>query len=179
MYGKDEVRKKLKIKRRYFSGVRREFADGCISDNFLSAYSAFNSFFIYNSFTDEADTQRIIKLLSEAGKEVYLPRVEGENMVAVKLGQLQKGAFGIYEPCGQAFDKDIDVTVIPLLAVNERGYRVGYGKGFYDRYLKNKRTLKVGLGYFFQTEDFKEDEWDVKLDTFVCEKGIYYYGIDT
>ena len=179
MNGKDEVRYKLKIKRRYFSGVRREFADGCILDNFIAAYADFDSFLIYNSFADEADTHALIETLLSAGKRVYLPRVEGENIVAVEYGKTQKGAFGIDEPCGQAFEGNIDVTVIPLLAVNERGFRVGYGKGFYDRYLMDKQTYKVGLGYFFQIEDFKEDGRDEKLDSFVCEKGIFYYATHT
>ena len=178
MNGKEEVRQKLKIKRRYFSGVRREFADGCILDNFIAAYGEFESFLIYNSFADEADTKLLIKTLLSLGKRVYLPRVEGDNIVAVPYGKTQKGAFGIEEPEGQAVNANIDVTVIPLLAVNERGFRVGYGKGFYDRYLKDKPTLKVGLGYFFQIEDFNEDERDERLNSFVCEKGIFYYATD-
>ncbi len=48
---------------------------------------------------------------------------------------------------------------LPLLAVNERGYRIGYGKGFYDRFLKGRSTVKVGLGYAFQIENFTEDTW--------------------
>ena len=68
------------------------------------------------------------------------------------------------------------MTVVPLLAVNSRGYRVGYGKGFYDRYLSAAKTLKVGLGYYFQLEDFDEDGWDQPLDAFVCERGIFYFG---
>lgn len=97
-------------------------------------------------------------------------------MVAVPYGKTRVGAFGIEEPEGQAFEGDIDVTVIPLLAVNARGFRVGYGKGYYDKYLKGKNTLKAGLGYAFQIEEFEEDGWDIPLDLFLCEKGIYYYG---
>ncbi len=89
--------------------------------------------------------------------------------------QTEKGAFGIDEPVGQAYLGDIDVTVIPLLAVNLKGYRIGYGKGFYDRFLKNRRTLKVGLGYSFQIEDFNEDVWDEPIDEFLTEKGIYRF----
>lgn len=175
---KDEIRKKLIIKRRYFENVRRETADLAILDNFLNAFENYESFFIYNSINTEADTKLIINALLDAGKRVYLPRVEGDNIVAVPYGKTEKGAFGIPEPQGQAYAGDIDITVIPLLAVNEQGYRIGYGKGYYDRYLKDRRTKKVGLGYFFQIEDFKCDEWDVPLDLFLCEKGIYYYATD-
>ncbi len=94
-------------------------------------------------------------------------------MRAVPYGKTQIGAYGIEEPSGQAFEGEIQVTLVPLLAVNKKLYRVGYGKGYYDRYLKNRRTLKIGLGYSFQIEEFKEDEWDEPLDAFVCEKEIY------
>lgn len=179
MSGKEEIREKLKIKRRYFYGVRREVADGCIKDNFLAAFSSCDSFFIYNSFSAEADTSAIINALVSAGKNVFLPRTEGENMVAVAYSEdMKKGSFGILEPIGEPYGGQIDVTVLPLLAVNENGFRIGYGKGFYDKFLKDRHTLKVGLGYSFQIEKFSADGWDVPLDFFVCEKGIYTYGND-
>ena len=65
--------------------------------------------------------------------------------------------------------------VIPLLAVNSNGYRIGYGGGYYDRYLKDirtKNTKKVGYGYHFQLTEFTADEWDEPLDFFVNEEGV-------
>lgn len=173
---KEEIRNKLKIKRKYFQFYRREMANYAILDDFLNAFSDYDSFLIYNSISSEAETGLIISALLKAGKKVYLPRVEGDGLVAVPYGKTQKGAFGIEEPIGEPYAGDIDVTVIPLLAVNGRGYRIGYGKGYYDRYLKGKRTKRVGLGYNFQIEEFEEDPWDEPLDLFICEKGIYYYG---
>lgn len=173
---KEELRHKLKIKRKYFQGVRREVADENILFNFMAAYGGYGSFFIYNSFGDEASTLKIISALIEAGKKVFLPRVEGENIVPVPYGPTLKGAFGIEEPAGQAYSGNIDITVIPLLAVNGSGYRIGYGKGYYDRFLKNKKTRRVGLGYSFQIEDFIQDDWDEPLDEFLTEKGIYSFG---
>lgn len=177
MCGKNEVRQKLKIARRLFQGVARESADGAVFENFMAAYSSRKSFFIYNSFADEADTKALSAALYGMGKRVCLPRVEGENIVPAPYGdKMKKGAFGVFEPLGQAVCADFEVTVVPLLAVNSRGYRVGYGKGFYDRYLSAAKTLKVGLGYYFQLEDFDEDGWDQPLDAFVCERGIFYFG---
>ncbi len=173
---KDELRYKLKIKRKYFQGVRREVADENILYNFLSAFGGYQTFFIYNSFGSEASTKVIISALIAAGKSVFLPRVEGENIVPVPVGETADGAFGIAEPIGQAYEGEIDVTAVPLLAVNERGYRIGYGKGFYDRFLKGRSTVKVGLGYAFQIENFTEDTWDEPLDEFLTEKGIFYFG---
>lgn len=180
MCDKNAVREKLKIKRRYLNGVRREAFDLYIKENFLAAFGGYSSFFIYNSFSSEADTSGIISGLLSENKRVYLPRVDGGFLVAVAYSDKQeKGAYGIFEPQGEAFCGETEVTVIPLLAVNEKGYRIGYGKGYYDKYLKDRHTLKVGLGYSFQIEKFTADAWDIPLDFFVCEKGIYTYADDT
>lgn len=172
---KDELRKRLKTERENFQGEIRENADRHIKAAFLSAYGKYESFFIYNSFGAEADTKGIISALLSAGKSVFLPRVEGGDIVPVLYGRTRKGAFGIEEPEGQAFGGKIDIVIIPFLAVNDRGYRTGYGRGFYDRYLKTSNALRVGLGYDFQISDFPEDDWDEKLDELLTEKGIYCF----
>lgn len=180
---KEELRYKYKIKRKYFQHSRREVADGAIADCFLQAFGDKESFFIYLDIGSEAATRLIIDKLIEAGKRVYAPRVVGDKMVAAPLtGELKKGAFGVEEPTSPAYDGKIDVTVMPLLAINSRGYRLGYGKGYYDKFVKDNKHMteggvKVGLGYFFQlTDEFEEDPWDEPADLFVCERGIYSFG---
>lgn len=173
---KEDLRKKLKIKRKYFQNYQRSTADNMILENFMAEYGGFDSFFIYNSTGSEAGTSQIIAELLKSDKRVFLPRVEGKKIVAVPYGKTIRGAYGIYEPVGEPFQGDIEVTVAPLLCINERGYRIGYGGGYYDGYFKNHKTLRVGAGYAFQTEDFEEDVWDERLDTFVTERGIYYFG---
>jgi 5-formyltetrahydrofolate cyclo-ligase len=177
---KDELRYKYKIKRKYFQHAVREVADGAIYDLFFELFLDKDSFLIYNSFGSEADTHKIIDELLRRGKQVYLPKVVKKDMVAVRYtggaDELKEGAYGIYEPQGQAFEGDIDVVVIPLLAVNKKGFRLGYGGGYYDRFLKDKNCLKVGIGYYLQvTDEFEENEWDVPLDIFICEKGVMYF----
>lgn len=172
---KDELRKKLKIKRRYFQNIARQEADRAISEDFIAAFSGYDSFFIYNSFGMEADTRLIIGELLSLGKRVYLPRVEGGEIVAVPYGETRRGAFGIEEPVGRAFSGEIDIAVVPLLAVSPQGFRIGYGGGYYDRYLKKSSAKRVGLGYYFQFEDFTPDPWDEKLNYYVCERGIYSF----
>ena len=173
---KKELRTKFRQARRLFDGSMRKECDGLIASAFLSEHGKYGSFFIYNSFGDEADTHKITAQLLAMGKSVYLPRVEGKNIVAVPYGALKKGAYGIEEPTGEPYFGRIDVAVVPLLAINSRGYRLGYGGGYYDRFLKQTDILKVGLGYFFQlTDEFTEDEWDEPLDSFVCERGIYRF----
>ena len=180
---KDELRYKYKIKRKYFQHAQREVADGAIADNVLALFGDKNTFFIYYSFGAEADTKKLIASLISLGKRVLLPRVEGDEMVPVEYhlnDGLKKSAFGTLEPQGQAYTGAIDVILVPLLAVNSRGYRLGYGVGYYDRFLKNSSAVKAGLGYSFQlTDEFSEDGWDEPLDLFITEKGVYSFGNST
>lgn len=179
---KEQLRYKYKVKRKYFQHSAREVADGAISDIILTAFAHNGSFLIYYSYGSEADTHALIARLISAGKSVYLPRVEGENIVPVRYfgdeTDLVKNGYGIYEPQGQAFDGRIEVCITPLLAVNPRGYRLGYGGGYYDRFFTgNPQILKVGAGYFLQyTDEFEEENFDKPLDLFVCERGIIDFG---
>ena len=126
---KDELRYKYKILRKYFQNIQRMEADRAILECFSAAYMCYDSFFIYNSMGTEADTKEIIKTLLAAGKKVYLPRVEDKDIVPVLYGELKRGAFGIEEPAGEPYCGKIDVTVIPLLAVNGRGFRLATAAG--------------------------------------------------
>lgn len=173
---KVDLRQKLKKLRAEFCGKQRQTADEKIALLFAQNFCGYRSYFIYNSFGSEADTSRIIGCLLDSGKKVYLPRVEGEEMFPVPYGKTVKGAFGVEEPQGNPYFGDIEFTVVPLLAVNPQGYRIGYGKGYYDKYFKDARTLRVGLGYSFQLENFLQDGWDEPLDCFLCEKGITYFS---
>lgn len=176
---KDDLREKYKIKRRYFGNIVRDEADRNILENFMAAYGGCESYFIYRSFGSEASTRTITEELLARGKRVLLPRTEGDVIVPVPYGQLKRGGFGIEEPAGAPYEGAIDVAVVPLLAVNSRGYRLGYGGGYYDRFLHGKNILKVGLGYRFQlTDEFEEDAWDEPLDEFICERGIFRFGRD-
>ncbi len=172
---KDDIRREMRNLRAHFTGINRAEADKKLTENFLKTFCVYQSYFVYNSFGTEADTSLIIKRLLSLGKRVYLPRVEGEKVVAAPFGETKFGAFGIAEPTGQAFFGDIEITVIPLLAVNACGYRIGYGKGYYDRYFKCTKTVKVGLAYGFQIADFKEDVWDEPLNYLVTESGVVKY----
>ncbi|MCI8369722.1 MAG: 5-formyltetrahydrofolate cyclo-ligase [Clostridia bacterium] len=172
---KDDIRREMRNLRAHFTGINRAEADKKLTENFLKTFCGYQSYFVYNSFGTEADTSLIIKRLLSLGKRVYLPRVEGEKVVAAPFGETKFGAFGIAEPTGQAFFGDIEITVIPLLAVNACGYRIGYGKGYYDRYFKCTKTVKVGLAYGFQIADFKEDVWDEPLNYLVTESGVVKY----
>jgi 5-formyltetrahydrofolate cyclo-ligase len=66
-----------------------------------------------------------------------------------------------------------EIIIIPLVAFNEKCFRVGYGGGFYDKYLKNKKILKIGVAFEFQKIHFKNEKHDIPLDYIFTEKRIY------
>lgn len=176
---KTELRRIYSRLRADFCGRSRALADTALTDRAVSLLGGYDSFFVYFSFGSEADTHRLIESLLSLGKRVFLPRTEGKNMVAVPYfgGELSKGAFGIPEPRGSAYSGDIDVTITPLLAVDGQGYRLGYGGGYYDRFFKDRATLRVGFGYDFQLcGDVQRDEWDKPLDMFISQSGVKYFN---
>ena len=140
----------------------------------LEAYPEFvraEVVFCYVSAHGEVGTRKLIEeLLRE--KEVVVPYCidkEG-NMICVKInspGDLKEGSFGIPEPKTPVeFPKEkIDFAIVPGIAFDREGYRLGYGKGYYDRFLQNIKPYKLGVcqKIFFQ-DSIPHDEYDVKMD---------------
>ncbi len=113
----------------------------------------------YYSLDDEVDTHNLIDELLSVGKTVYLPKVVDDyNMILCKYSgedSLQKGAFGIMEPvCNHSTTKpSIDVILVPGMAFDAQGHRLGRGKGYYDRFLSalpEPRPLLLGVCFDFQ-----------------------------
>lgn len=93
--------------------------------------------------------------------------------------ELQKNAFNILEPQqGEEHKGDIDLVILPLLAFDSRGYRAGYGKGFYDRFLQGMDTLKVGLSLFDVSGNIEDvNEHDLKLDLCITPGKLYDFRL--
>ncbi|MEG0328600.1 MAG: 5-formyltetrahydrofolate cyclo-ligase [Erysipelothrix sp.] len=135
---------------------------------------------IYVSFNDEVDTHRLIQTLLELKIKVSVPKIEDKlmNFYEIEsLAQLEPGHFGVEEPVARNLTNPdyIDLMIVPLLAFNRSGYRVGYGKGYYDKYLKNINPYKIGIAYDFQevAVDFQEVH-DVALDAIITNKGVIH-----
>ena len=94
-------------------------------------------FFLYRAVRGEADTALIAARLRAEGKLVLYPRVRGCEMEAVQDSGagFSRGAFGIEEPLGEPCTAEPDVVILPMLAADEHLHRLGYGGGYYDRYL--------------------------------------------
>lgn len=111
---------------------------------------------IYNSLHDEVDTSQLIKkLFSE--KQIILPSVVGDDILPLSIlphTQLQRGAFNIMEPISEPFEGEIDLIIIPGMAFDKSGHRLGRGRGFYDRFLtQNPNIYTIGLCFDFQYFD--------------------------
>ena len=132
----------------------------------------------FAAFGNEVDLVPWLERLQAAGRTVLLPRVENrDTLVAVELGRwenMRRGSFGIREPLGQPFPPaDIDVVIVPGLVFDGKGYRLGYGKGYYDRFLKllAPRTFICGVCYDFQVvETVLPHEADVPMHWIVTER---------
>ncbi|MBN8688448.1 MAG: 5-formyltetrahydrofolate cyclo-ligase [Chitinophagales bacterium] len=91
-----------------------------------------------------------------------------------------KNSFGVYEPEGTVFlqPADMDMVFVPLLTFDKRGYRVGYGKGYYDRFLAACRPgcVKVGFSFFEPVEEIRDThEFDVTLNLCITPQSIYVF----
>lgn len=130
---------------------------------------------IYVSINHEVDT---FSLIQEALKThiVCVPKVQGENMefyVIHSLDDLKAGAFHILEPMTKEkiSPSQIDLMIVPMLGFDITLHRVGYGRGYYDRYFsRGFKGYKLGLAFSFQQVDFiTSDSYDIALDEVLTE----------
>ena len=132
---------------------------------------------------NEVDTMPIINILNNKKKKVLIPKSDFNNttMKSFFLNDntvLKKNNYGINEPINnEEFLGRIDVIFIPLVAYDLIGNRVGYGKGFYDKFLKNQnnKILRVGLSFFNPEKRIKIDEHDENLDFCVTPNRIFSF----
>ena len=156
------------------AGLKSPEKDKLIEENVLSAFGEEESFFVYLSFGSEVATKGLIRALLARGKKVCVPLVEGGVMRSVPYEEpLETGAYGILQPKGGE-ETACRVALTPLLAVDGEGYRLGYGGGYYDRYLSlHPEVLRVGLCYAGQAvERLPREKTDMPLHAVVTEKGV-------
>ncbi len=159
MSEKEDFRKKYKDIRSSIDQNKRENENQEIFSRFieLDAYKKAHTVFIYVSFGDEADTHRIIKKALEDKKYVTVPVCNKEShtlspVLIEDMFCLEEGAYGILEPKLESFynvveKSSIDLAVVPGLCFSEDGSRIGYGGGYYDRFLEDFKGISVGLAF--------------------------------
>ncbi|MBI1327944.1 MAG: 5-formyltetrahydrofolate cyclo-ligase [Alphaproteobacteria bacterium] len=155
------------------------------ADRFYTQFEALNTSGIVSAYwpkRDEASPLAIIENLLQQGRTVCLPCLHDHKMdFVLYVGQeLEKGAFGLMQPRLEQ-DKIVtpDVMIIPLLAFDRTGTRLGYGKGHYDQYMSlvEKPLLKVGMAYDAQLCLFPlpVEPHDVRLDIVITPTQVYKF----
>ena len=177
---KKELRKIFRQKRNRIS--EKSEKDFKIAERVLDSVRVKNSdnIFIYVSYGSETDTHLIIEKLLESGKNVAVPRcLENGIMEFIyikSLDELSAGAFGIPEPSGnsRAVITEDAVCIVPAYSFTEDGTRLGYGGGYYDRYLSEHpqcRTMAVCHDLQI-VDDLPAEEHDIRPDAIVSEEQI-------
>ena len=132
----------------------------------------------------EVDTSLVLTLLQGRDKEVVLPKLKGEteleHILLTDSARIVCNSWKIPEPSeGIVFDpKLLEVVFVPLLICDLKGHRVGYGQGYYDRFLSQCKpeVLKIGLSLFDPIEAITDIyEGDIALDYCVCPEKIYSF----
>lgn len=146
-------------------------------DEFLNA----RTIMVYVSFGGEVETKDLIKRLLEAGKRVCTPLCNAKDVSLTakeitNFSDLKPGSYGILEPletsCVVA-KNEIDFILVPGCVFSKDGHRIGYGKGYYDRFLKDSSAVTCGLCYdFCLLDSLPFENTDVPLDIIITEKDI-------
>ena len=132
------------------------------------SYQAAQTIATYLPMDHEFGSYGLIVAAQAAGKRVLVPKVVGPGQMVFlpyDPSQLVESYFGVLEPrTGQAVDKaDIDLIHVPGVAFNDRGYRIGHGGGYYDRYLADYPGATISTIYDFQRKEFSEESHDIPV----------------
>lgn len=175
---KSDICRKMKNLRMMLSEIEKaDAADEVFTQlERTAAFMMADNILMYHSLPDELSTLRFLKKWHDR-KHFFLPRVNGVNLeiLPYEESRLELGSFHIEEPTGNDITDvdDIELMVIPAVAFDRKGNRLGRGKGFYDRLLKTSRATKIGVGYEFQLLDSIPCEpHDVPMDMVITQKTL-------
>lgn len=181
---KEAIRKDIFKKREALTDQYRQEAENKIYEKVFSLpeFQEAETIMIYYSTEDEFNTMPIIERAWKDGKQVGSPRVFPKRVIeAMELTpatEFEESKFGIKEPVKETpiiAPEDIDLIIMPCVSSNRDGERVGYGGGYYDRFLERAENALLVLPYYSKLEiqDIPMEEHDKKIDIVIFEDGIY------
>lgn len=186
MENKKELRKQKKSERDALSAQERDRCNRKITRRLLGKawYPVVRHILVYSAIHSEADLMDFCDAASGDGKKLYYPKVSGKEMEFFQVTHrdlLKPGAFSVPEPdtARTSFeifrDQKDAVILVPGVAFSREGYRLGYGGGYYDRYLAKHSSLhKVGICFEMQlSEAWMTDEYDIPMDEILTECQCY------
>ena len=175
---KRELRRIIGEKKRALSAREIEARSAALAEKLFQtdAYRGARSLYGYLAFNQEVRTRPILQRAWADGKRVAVPKVIGDEMRFIWLGSfddLSEGRFGILEPTndGPVADDDTALVLMPGLAFDRQGRRVGYGGGYYDRWLASHPGHRtIALCYDFQLlENLETEAHDIRVDAVLTE----------
>lgn len=181
---KAEIRKKVLLQRNELSGEERRKASFLLTERILGHQWYYLSEVLlgFVPYGSEIDVMEILQDALQKGKKLYLPKVEGDDMefyLVESLADLEEGYKGIMEPKGDtpcfAYEENTADKVLMLMpgaAFDGTRNRIGYGKGYYDRYLQDKESLQlrtIAVGFQCQmVEEIPSEEFDIRPYQVIC-----------
>ena len=143
----------------------------------INAYRNAQKIGVYYPIGSEVLTQDIIQELLSNGKDVFLPKVIGKKMEFRKISNfssLEKGSFDIMEPKDDCkTDNSLDVVLVPTVGISPIGVRLGYGHGFYDKFLAEHKTTTISLTLEKQiVKNIPKSEHDIIINWIITEDRI-------
>lgn len=174
---KNVVRREILDKRNSLSESYVMAKSVIITDKFYERYSYLDVFLLYYPLGKEVNTINLINRLYSLGKHIYLPVVYRDIMEFREFESfesLQKGKFGIFEPTGKLLDKKPDIMCVPGIVFDKACNRIGYGGGFYDKYLSYSSSyIKSAFAFDFQIVDNIETEcFDIPVDEIFTDERV-------
>lgn len=178
---KKEIRKtQLKKRLNYDNKNLSEFSDTIIKKlEKLEIFQDAKNIMFYIPIKNEVNTIPIIKKYIKT-KQISLPKIKNDKKIHAHLlksfESLKIGKYDIEEPNDESTEinpKKLDIIIIPGISFDKKGLRIGYGKGYYDEFLKSTKAKKIALAYDFQIhENIQGEIHDEKVDLIITEKSI-------
>lgn len=180
MERKQQIRAELKEKRNLLTKEQREEYSGKICEQIWKYIVSEEAEVIYCYYPlgSEVNVLPLAEKALAEGKKVAFPRTNGDMMEfypVMSLAGFQKGAFGIMEPIGEVpITEDSPMVIVPGLGFDRSKNRIGYGKGFYDRYFaKFPACRKIAATYETQIIDnIPTDDFDTPMDLIITEREV-------
>ena len=191
MHTKVSLRRRLAAQRRALSAATILQKSAAIVEHVmgLSAFRASQTLMVYLALAQEVQTWRLIETARQQHKRIVVPVVARDTLVAVELPQdeahLQPGMYGILEPCCKKAivpPEEIDFVLVPGLAFDRQGGRLGFGRGYYDRFLCQfpATTRYCGLAFSIQIISYvPRRPYDVCMHYVATEEGIICCPVDS
>ena len=175
---KSELRKQVLQEMKALFQEQKQAMDQALTDQFLKHpfYQEAKVIATYLSFPHEFQTQELIEQAMKDGKKVLIPKTYPKgrmDFVVYNPQQLVKTSFGLLEPQGDLEVVDvsqIDLIHVPGLAFTTEGYRIGYGGGYYDRYLKHFSGHTLSTIYPCQIRDFIPEDHDIPVQEVLIDE---------